>query len=480
MNKHIKKTIGTGILIAMAIFGFHSCEIQEDFQYQKVDTSGQVGVSAWEYIQSHDSLNLLEEAIRITDLQSFYNQEMDRTFIAPTNMAFKTYLDDNSYETLDQIPKPILRNILRYHIVNAVVNFNNPELMASNLPIPYQTVNGQVIYLSHDSNFAGLINQGTNRQWTITTSNIEPTNGVIHVVNSIVYFSARTGDLNAIDPSIKKDTIYPIYDAYINGGTQKDKNFGNDPLLRVKNVTGDGLYDRKAFLMFDLNDLDQEGVITDLELEIAVRFTHGRGLSLDLYAVQDTLWTESELTWNNATFPETGPITNIITSKVPAFKFNISDYFFEQEGLGKLSFMLDGEAGMDETNDLASKENTSYNSPMLIATLASGNSVLSIENNIGFSVEREGTAILTKDNLSVVGAAPQDIIFTIEKAPEYGWLIKGADVLNEGDRFTQLDIDVMNILYINNGNGSLDNVQLSARDRAGARLATFNVEITIQ
>ena len=314
MNINIKKTIGTGILIAVAIFGFHSCEVQENFQYQKSNSSEPLGVSAWEYIQSHDSLNLFEEAIRIAELQSFYDEGIERTFIAPTNAAFKTYLQENSYISLNEIPLPILRNMLRYHIVNAVVNFNDPDLMRNNNPIGYETVNGQVIYLSHNNNFDGLINQGTNKQWTITTSNLEPTNGVIHVVSSIVYFSAKTGDINAPDPSIQRDTIFPIHDTYINGGAQKGANFGNDPLLKVKNVTGDGDYDRKAYLMFDLNDFEKEGVITDLQLEIAVRFTHAKGVSMDLYAVQDTLWKESELNWNNATFPETGPIANIITT----------------------------------------------------------------------------------------------------------------------------------------------------------------------
>lgn len=480
MNKNIIKTIGIGILTTMAIFAFNSCEIQEDFNYKKSNTSGPLGISAWEYIESHDSLTLLSEAIMIADLKTYYEQQDERTFIAPTNAAFKTYLEENAYESLDQIPVPILRNILRYHIVNSPVNFNNPDLMESNKPIAYETVNGQVIYLSHNTNYTGLVNQGTNRQWEITTSNLEATNGVIHVVPAIVYFSALTGDINAPDPSIKRDTIFPLHDAYINGGAKKDDNFGTDPLLRVKNVTGDGDYDRKSFLMFDLNEFDKEGVITDLQFEIAIRFTHGKGVDLDLYSVQDTLWAETDLTWNTATFPENDPIASLITSKTESFNFNITDHFLDMENLGKLTLMLDGQAGSNETDDLASKENTDYNMPMLIATLASGNSVLTIENNSGFAVESEGTVVLKTDNLLIEGAAPQDVIYTIEEAPNHGWLIKGANVLKEGDQFTQLDIDVMNLLYINDGSGDQDMIKLSAKDRAGARLDAFDVEILIQ
>ncbi len=58
-----------------------------------------------------------------------------------------------------------------------------------------------------------------------------------------------------------------------------------------------------------------------------------------------------------------------------------------------------------------------------------------------------------------------------------GW--KRSFNLEEGVSFTQNDIDVMNILYINNGEGSSDNFVLSARDKAGSRVEPFSVAITV-
>ncbi|MCG9972149.1 DUF7594 domain-containing protein [Christiangramia crocea] len=469
-------------LIGICLGIFYSCEIQEDFEYQKSGITGELGVTAWEYIQSHDSLVMLEQAIKSADLVDFYETGSAKTFIAPTNNAFTEYLNANSYNSLDEVPVPILRNALKYHIVNDVVLFTDPELMESNNPIAYETENGQTMFLSHNSNFQGIVNEGANKQWTIVTSNLEPSNGAMHVVSSIVYFSAPVGDLAPPDPSVKTDTIFPLHDTYINGGSQSGNNFGNDPLLKVKNVTGDGSYDRKSFLMFDLKDFDEEGVITDMKLEIAVKYTRAKGVSLDLYSVNDTLWEETSLTFDNATLPDENeaPIASLTTSKINTFEFNITDYFNDLQGKQRVSLMLDGEAGTDETDEFASKENSDFNMPMLIATIASGDNFLEFVTNTGFAVGSGEAYAFSNSVLEVSGAAAEDIIFEVEETPQHGWLIRGADILQVGDRFTQQDVKVMNLLYINDGSGTEDKVVLSARDRAGSNLEPFDVLITIE
>ncbi|MDX1753080.1 MAG: cadherin-like domain-containing protein, partial [Salinimicrobium sediminis] len=141
--------------------------------------------------------------------------------------------------------------------------------------------------------------------------------------------------------------------------------------------------------------------------------------------------------------------------------------------------LLDGEAGGDETDEFASKENTTMRAPMLIATLASGESNLVFETNTGFTVNTGDVYALDYSILKISGAPVADIIYTVEEVPTNGWLVKGASILEEGANFTQNDIDVMNILYINNGEGSSDNFVLSARDKAGSRVEPFNVAIII-
>ncbi|MDO6518575.1 CBM96 family carbohydrate-binding protein [Zobellia uliginosa] len=480
MKNHIIKFTKPVLLAAVFIGGVYSCEIQENFEYQESGIDGKLEISAWEFIKRDTSLSMFESAIVRAELQDFFSDSETRTFIAPTNTAFSEYLETNSYASIDDVPLPILRNALKYHIVNDKVLFTDPKLFENNKPLPYSTENGQTMYLSHNSNFIGLINEGTSKQWEIYSSNIEPLGDVVHVVNSIVYFSAPSGDLNVPDPTVKTDTIFPIHDTYVNGGSQSGANFGSDVLLKVKNVDGNGDYDRKAFLMFDLNDFDEEGVITDVKLEIAVKFTHAKGVALDLYAVQDTLWNEMGLTFDNATFPTDDPIASLTTTKVSAFSYDLTDYVTGLGGMQRVAFMLDGEAGTNETDEFGSKENTDFNMPMLIATLGSGNSFLELEKNNGFTVNTGEAFVWNSDVLEISGASNGDIIYTVEGIPQNGWLIKGAQTLQVGDKFTQQDIDLMNLVYINNGSGSADQIDLSAKDRVGSVIEPFTLEILIQ
>ena len=470
-----------GVFVIMIVTLFYNCEIQDNFSYDHSNSNAELGITAWEYIQNNDSLNLLEEAITLTNTQSFYESGSDKTFIAPTNEAFTNYLQDNSYLSLSEVPVPILRNALKYHIVNSFVSFDDPDLMERNNPLPYTTENGQIIYLSHNSGFTGIVNEGTSKQWNIITSNLKSTTGVIHVLPSIVYFSALTTGNDDPDPSITMDTIFPIHDTYINGGSQSGRNFGTDALIKVKNVSDNGLYDRKGYLMFDLSELSDEGVIIDFKLELPIKFTHGKEVDFNVYEVQDTLWSEVGLTFDNATFPTEAPIATITTSKLSSFEFDLIDYLKSLTNKGRVSFMLDGELGSNETDEFYSKENTlGFNPPMLIARLSSKTSVLTIETNTGFSVDSGETFAFDNNVLEVIGAAPEDLTFTIEEAPEYGWLVRGASILKTGDTFTQEDIDVMNLIFISNGSGSSDKIVVSAADKVGATVDNFNIDITIQ
>ncbi|ERJ58124.1 hypothetical protein M472_05035 [Sphingobacterium paucimobilis HER1398] len=473
--KNIITHLLMGISILILLF---SCEIQESFNYDPAPDNTKLNMSALAYIKSNDSLSMLNEAIERAQFQEMYAEKTGLTFIAPNNEAFRAYLKENKYSSIAAIPLPILKNILRYHTVKDEVNFNDPDLAPSNRPIAYETENGQTMYLSHTSTYVGLINEGTNRQWQIRTSNLVPTNGVMHVVNFVVFYSAPTGDANAENPNLVQDTIFVKQDAYVNGGAESTKNFGTDPLLRIKNVAGNGDYDRKAFLMFDFDDFKKEGVITEIKMQLAVSFTAAKGVDLDLFETPSTSWSESSLNFSNAVFPTTPRIASIKTSKGTNFKFDLTDYYKEKSPNGLKSFMLDGQAKSDETDDIASKEHPTLAPPMIIATLASGDSELVLEGKKDFDVENGGMYVLSNDNLLVSGASAGDIIYTVEEVPTFGWLIKGAEVLKKGSRFSQLDLDLKNMVFIHDGETlGTGLLVLTARDKAGAILD--NIELNI-
>jgi len=166
-----------------------SCEIQPDYEYEYGNPGGKLNMSALEFIQSTDSLSLMEEAIVATGLQSLYSGSTVRTFIVPRNSAFRSYMKTNGFANIAAIPVDALEAVLKYHIVNEKVIFTDLALLQSNNPIAYPTESGSVMYLSHNTSYQGVINQGTKKSWTIITSNLEPTNGVIHVTGDVVFLS---------------------------------------------------------------------------------------------------------------------------------------------------------------------------------------------------------------------------------------------------------------------------------------------------
>ena len=458
------------------------CEIQPDFEYQHSNTNPSLNMTAWEYIQQQDSLSFLKDAITAAGLEDMYSGADKKTFIAPRNGAFRDYLAANNYSSISDIPVPILKNILLYHIIPQKILFTDSTFYTVSFPVAFETENGQQMYLSRNNNYQGVINQGTNQSWTIVTSNLEPTNGVIDISPALVYYSAVTGTTDITNPSLETDTIYAIQDTYINGGASKDVNYGSDILLKVKDVDGSGDYDRRTFLMFDLKDITKTGNLRQAFVDVGVNFTHGKGLRLSLYNVPDTTWSETSMTWNNAPDSDPNEISHLITSKVSVFSWDCSDYVAGKlQNPGKIAIKIDGEPGGNETNDLISKENPKDVPPMLIAVFSSGNSNLAMGTNTGFSVENGGSAVLKSSELEMSGAAPADIIYTLESAPSNGWLIMGTQTLTDGSKFTQLDIDTGNIVYVHSGTSSADDsFTVSVEDRDGGSINPFDVAITVQ
>ncbi|SKB73817.1 Fasciclin domain-containing protein [Parapedobacter luteus] len=482
-NKFIRQFL----VVCIALLALASgCEVQEDFTYKPSGVDGKLGVTAWEFIQTSSDFEQLRTAIIRTGLQNLYQDE-ERTFIVPNNNAFSTYLQNSGYGSIDDIPLPILRNMLRYHVVRERIIFTDPDIVRDR-PLPYETENGQLMYLSRNNNYVGLINQGTSRQWEIRTSNLEPTNGVMHAVDFIVYFSAPAID-NSTETTLDRDTIYPLHDSFVAGDSPGElygnTNYGANPLLRPKyaSPTGNSAYDRVAYLMFDLEDFEKPGIVVDMQLRLAVSFTTGDGYTLDLYKAANNNWTESTITFNNAPGRAGDRISYVTTSKVDAFNFDITDFYKNESPSGRVSFTVESGAAPagNKTDDLASKEHATLAPPMIIATLATNQNELVVETNEQATVSNGGSVVINTDLLEIAGADAGDIIYTVETAPLKGWLIRGADIIGQGGEFTQADLQSLSLLYIHDGESSgEDTMVLSARDRTGAEIEDIRVSINIQ
>lgn len=177
------------VLTVTSLLGFllTNCEKQPNYKYQYDNPGGKLNVSAWQFISQTDSFSLMKQAVTITGLENYYSGTDTLTFIIPRNSAWRAWLKAKNYLDIASVPVDTLKNVIKYHIVKAKVLFSDPALLLRNNPIAYDTESGQVMYLSHNGDFQGLINEGTRKVFTIITSNLQSTNGVIHVTADVVY-----------------------------------------------------------------------------------------------------------------------------------------------------------------------------------------------------------------------------------------------------------------------------------------------------
>ncbi|WP_440880826.1 fasciclin domain-containing protein [Tenacibaculum sp. C7A-26P2] len=123
----------------------------------------------------------LTDSRHATDFASILNGDGPFTIFAPTNDAFQVLLDSNSaWSSLTDIPIETLDTVLKYHVVNAA-NVQSKQLQD----------NQEIKMFSSDKITVDLTN-GTKLKTssgqivTISATDIQGINGVIHVVDAVL------------------------------------------------------------------------------------------------------------------------------------------------------------------------------------------------------------------------------------------------------------------------------------------------------
>ena len=146
------------------------------------DDSPQQNNSITDIASENPNFSILVEALSRADLAETLDQEGSYTVFAPTNEAFMNFLDDNGFESLDDVPLPTLTQVLLNH-----------EVSGTNLSSGLTT--GYVKTLatgsaSSTNTLSMFINTASgvrlNGVSSVTTADIIADNGVIHVVDAVI------------------------------------------------------------------------------------------------------------------------------------------------------------------------------------------------------------------------------------------------------------------------------------------------------
>lgn len=155
-----------------------------------------VVISAASYAQSKDAVDIaissadhstLVAAVKAADLVTTLKGNGPFTVFAPTNAAFDKLPEGTVADLLKPENKAKLAQILTYHVVSG--NLDASAVMAAikkgNGSAVLTTVNGAKLTASIDNGKVKLTDVGGNTSF-VTATDLTGSNGVIHVINTVV------------------------------------------------------------------------------------------------------------------------------------------------------------------------------------------------------------------------------------------------------------------------------------------------------
>lgn len=165
--KKIKLTL---LALAAVAFIFTGCKKEDDAPTKNIV----------ELAQGNPDLSILVQAVVKAGYVDLLSGDGPYTVFAPTNAAFADLLVELGATSLDDISVATLQAVLQYHVVNG-------KVLAGSLT-EGQVVNPLLTGSSFTISLTGgaKITDENSRVSNITATDIEATNGVVHVINKVL------------------------------------------------------------------------------------------------------------------------------------------------------------------------------------------------------------------------------------------------------------------------------------------------------
>lgn len=136
------------------------------------------------------SLSILVQALtKFPSLVNALSAEGTYTVFAPTNEAFEALLGTIGQTSLDDIPLNVLERLLKYHVISTAALMST-DLTDGQMAATILSANDKITV---DINSSIMINNAT-----VTIPNIEASNGIVHVVNSVLVPQLELSIVNTI------------------------------------------------------------------------------------------------------------------------------------------------------------------------------------------------------------------------------------------------------------------------------------------
>lgn len=134
-----------------------------------------------DFVAGNEDYSSLLAALEATGLTSTFTGTDNYTVFAPNNAAFTAFLNDNGFNSLDEVPEALLTQVLLNHVQMG-------EIMSTDLTTGY--IPSMAVWGTSDEPLSMYINTDDgvmiNGVASVTAADIEADNGIIHAVDAVI------------------------------------------------------------------------------------------------------------------------------------------------------------------------------------------------------------------------------------------------------------------------------------------------------
>ena len=268
--------------------------------------------------------------------------------------------------------------------------------------------------------------------------------------------------------------------AYVRDGSFANSSFASDTSLYVKNVNIAG-YDRVAYLKFDLRNV--ASIPTSAVLNLVMNTSNTTGSSsavLKAYAVTDTSWSSSSLTWNSAITSD-NLLSNITSSGtlVGSAVVGLTPGIISWDLTSYLRTKIGSVVTIQIINDTSTGLNAVFNStramsgdPALVLTFAPASTPTSVPSApTGLTASAASATSIYLTWTPTTGAANYDVLRSSTMGGPYA-LVANVSTNSYGDSGLAAGTEYYYIVAANNAVGSSTNSSEAHATTASATVVT--------
>lgn len=191
----------TKIFIAVLFVGtFTSCD-DDDAPILQTNTIVDVAIN--------NNLSSLVAAVTRAELATTLSGAGPFTVLAPTNEAFTAFLSENNFNSVNDVPKDLLKEILLNHVIDGSLKSTDLSTGYANTKATSAASNTPMsIYINTDS---GVTFNGISK---VSIPNVTADNGTVHVVDkviglpTVVTFAIADDNFSILESALTRESTF--------------------------------------------------------------------------------------------------------------------------------------------------------------------------------------------------------------------------------------------------------------------------------